>query len=1186
MSHGIAATLGLILVLATGSLMPPAALRAQGPEFTEIFDDPTLAGWEHSPNASVTAGVLRIEAGGFAFRSGPWGDFTLDVRLRWSGDGAALVSYRATDQARYTIRFGGGLLALQRESSGMVTDLGTASIPIPHGEWALLSVTVGGGRHEISVHGQPRITATDSEPLPPGGVMLRAEGGATGEFDDLALTLPGGLPPQAEATSTKVPTGTGSSEAGPLPPGVDPNWGWGLLFREDFDSLDSLHRSWQTYGGLLAIAQDGDVSYGVLGQDKATMALAGSAGWENYALTLRLRLTGPTEFAIHTHEGFPQDRADPVERIHYGITVEPGPAGGPTVRANALADQEGAPPIPIQLSPTTLQPGEWHEITMIRRDDFFKLHIDGEEKANQDMSALPPASAGGFRLQHVGGADLQIDQVTLFGETPKPEWDFLAAPTGGEVRYIWPDPANPKVLILGVSHSGVWATYDGGNAWELMHLGLNSVDLAKLYMNPYDPRVLIEANGDGSTYVTHDAGNRWQYVAYEDGGCVGKKPFAFSAQDPQRVYSGAGGPGYVCRSEDGGRYFRRPDNPTATYEGEIAALTVVYAGGEEAVWVSTDKGQIGRSANGGTNWEFYPNGASPVSEPVRDFYVLAEDPMRLYALTDTGLYYTTSDPTAESLSSVSWSKMNTLPTGGQGLIRAPEGTFYFVAGGVVLYSFDENGANVQTTEFPFLAPINAIGLDNAQPNALLLASKFGLHRFDVQTRQLTALHDKIGAMGVLSIAVDPQYPPLVWAGTWFNGIVYSLDYGQTWHRAFEEDQECVLETCQRDPLGSAGYYSLKIDPNNGCHIFAAGTHIGGDPVFIASHDHGRTWSRLTAAEGIDSDYITDVEFYPKDTRVIYAAAGCANRYFGFSRTCEMNPQGLYRSGDGGRSFARVGAPLGYPSLTSVAVHPEDDRQVWVGTPNAGLWFSNDGGKTFARIGQESLSLNYIVDVVVDPGDPQVLYAGGATVYENHWINKGVPWDELSALVFPERLHKSTDGGRTWAPLDLPSMSLEQIVIDPNDTNKIYVSTHSPGVWFSADGGQTWRLIDEGMLYFNATRSGHNYVFGLTVSPDSQNLYAGSCGRGIFRTGAVTAGSLSDLPACEETGVPPPASAEATLTPGPTPAKPAGGIPCLGGAIPLALVGLAGLYSHRARRRQRSSGGRPTLKFLERHLGGG
>jgi len=40
--------------------------KAQGSGFTDTFDDPSLSGWEHSPNATVVNGALRIEPGGFA----------------------------------------------------------------------------------------------------------------------------------------------------------------------------------------------------------------------------------------------------------------------------------------------------------------------------------------------------------------------------------------------------------------------------------------------------------------------------------------------------------------------------------------------------------------------------------------------------------------------------------------------------------------------------------------------------------------------------------------------------------------------------------------------------------------------------------------------------------------------------------------------------------------------------------------------------------------------------------------------------------------------------------------------------------------------------------------------------------------------------------------------------------------
>ena len=60
----------ITLLLMVALLVVP--IRAQEPGFTETFDDPTLPGWEHSPNAAVVEGVLRVEPGNFAFRPGLW----------------------------------------------------------------------------------------------------------------------------------------------------------------------------------------------------------------------------------------------------------------------------------------------------------------------------------------------------------------------------------------------------------------------------------------------------------------------------------------------------------------------------------------------------------------------------------------------------------------------------------------------------------------------------------------------------------------------------------------------------------------------------------------------------------------------------------------------------------------------------------------------------------------------------------------------------------------------------------------------------------------------------------------------------------------------------------------------------------------------------------------------------------
>lgn len=53
-----------------GTVTP--AYSQDGP-FEDTFDNPDLPGWQHTPNVSVTDGVLRVEPGGFASPEGRWG---------------------------------------------------------------------------------------------------------------------------------------------------------------------------------------------------------------------------------------------------------------------------------------------------------------------------------------------------------------------------------------------------------------------------------------------------------------------------------------------------------------------------------------------------------------------------------------------------------------------------------------------------------------------------------------------------------------------------------------------------------------------------------------------------------------------------------------------------------------------------------------------------------------------------------------------------------------------------------------------------------------------------------------------------------------------------------------------------------------------------------------------------------
>ncbi len=107
--------------------------------------------------------------------------------------------------------------------------------------------------------------------------------------------------------------------------------------------------------------------------------------------------------------------------------------------------------------------------------------------------------------------------------------------------------------------------------------------------------------------------------------------------------------------------------------------------------------------------------------------------------------------------------------------------------------------------------------------------------------------------------------------------------------------------------------------------------------------------------------------------------------------------GLFRSTDNAGNWERIGDDFD-TDIWSIAYDPSDDQRLFVGT-SPGIARSTDGGATFQPL-QTSISdtcpigVSRTTNVVVDPIDP-------ATVW---------------ASVEVDGLHRSTDGGETWASL--------------------------------------------------------------------------------------------------------------------------------------------------------------------------
>ena len=180
---------------------------AQGEGFQENFDDPQMPGWEHSPEAVVIDGVLRIGQGNFAAREGRWENFDLTFKLRSRGVGEVHINYRASDEGSYRLVLDGEGASLWRvqEGSQPLELARKAAVSLPAGEWIDLQVRLSGAEHSIVLAGEPLLSASDGNPLPPGTVIFASPGEQWLEVDEVRLQSLPGQPQAGEIPAIEVP---------------------------------------------------------------------------------------------------------------------------------------------------------------------------------------------------------------------------------------------------------------------------------------------------------------------------------------------------------------------------------------------------------------------------------------------------------------------------------------------------------------------------------------------------------------------------------------------------------------------------------------------------------------------------------------------------------------------------------------------------------------------------------------------------------------------------------------------------------------------------------------------------------------------------------------------------------------------------------------------------------------------
>ena len=219
---------------------------------------------------------------------------------------------------------------------------------------------------------------------------------------------------------------------------------------------------------------------------------------------------------------------------------------------------------------------------------------------------------------------------------------------------------------------------------------------------------------------------------------------------------------------------------------------------------------------------------------------------------------------------------------------------------------------------------------------------------------------------------------------------------------------------------------------------------------------GTTWKNIS--DGYFGGSIGAVAVSSSNPNVVYVGGGEVT-----VRGNVSPGTGMYKSVDGGRSWQDMGLKQSR-HIPRIRIHPSNPDVVYAAvlgdlfkdSEERGVYKSVDGGESWERMLHPN-ARSGAVDIALDPGNPEVLYA-------STWNVRRTPYD-FSSGGDGSALWKSIDGGETWTSLmrneGLPDgpYGIIGVTVSPVNPDRVWaiIENDAGGVYRSDDAGETWEL---------------------------------------------------------------------------------------------------------------------------------
>jgi photosystem II stability/assembly factor-like uncharacterized protein len=221
---------------------------------------------------------------------------------------------------------------------------------------------------------------------------------------------------------------------------------------------------------------------------------------------------------------------------------------------------------------------------------------------------------------------------------------------------------------------------------------------------------------------------------------------------------------------------------------------------------------------------------------------------------------------------------------------------------------------------------------------------------------------------------------------------------------------------------------------------------------------GVTWEPIFDSQPIASIGALAVAHSNPD--VIYVGTGEAD-----FRSDLTYGNGIYKSGDGGRSWSHIGL-VNSGHIARILIDPGNPDVVvvaalgdaYAGNRERGIFRSGDGGASWQNVLSKGPDIG-AVDLAADPDNPQTIYAALLN-------DRRPPWTTYPPSTTSGAIYKSTDGGLNWQPMTgggLPGGDWGRVglaVARGTRGQRVYalVDTKEGGLFRSDDAGQSWTLV--------------------------------------------------------------------------------------------------------------------------------